>query len=159
MPTLYGRQYAARQWWAGQLWRLRRRGNDADRMARALKEPERVLLVIAGLLGDSIMSTPVISAARRVWPRAQLTLLGQPSNCELLAACPDLDARVEVKAVPFTLRRRGEVARLQAWVTSQRFDVALLILGDQFGLMIAKADIPVRVGVRPRARPVSDSCI
>lgn len=120
-------------------------------MARAAKNPERVLLVIAGLLGDTVMTAPVVTAARRVWPFAQLTLLGRRENCELLSVCPELDARVEMSAFPFTVRRRSEVARLQHWVNAQRFDVALLLLGDQFGYMVAKAGIPVRVGVRGHA--------
>jgi ADP-heptose:LPS heptosyltransferase len=147
MRSLYSYQHSTRQYLAAQLWRLRRGSPDSARATRALKNPERVLLVIAGLLGDTVMSTPVITATRRVWPRAQLALLGGPSNCELLKECPDLDVRMETTADPFTLTHRGEVSRVQHWVAGQRFDVALLVLGDQFGLMMAKADIPVRVGV------------
>jgi heptosyltransferase-1 len=36
-------------------------------------------------------------------------------------------------------------------VATGRFDVALLVLGDQFALMLAEAGVPVRVGVRGHA--------
>lgn len=94
------------------------------------------------------MTAPVVTAARHAWPAAHLTLLGRRENCDILSGCPELDASVEIGAFPFTWRHKNEVSRLQEWVRLQRFDVALLLLGDQFALMMAKARIPVRVGVR-----------
>ena len=92
------------------------------------------------------MCTPVIAAARQTWPDASLTLLGQRHNCELLRDAPELDDFVETP-LPFT-RRRDELRRTRALLAQRGFDVALLILGDQFARMMADANIPVRVGVR-----------
>jgi ADP-heptose:LPS heptosyltransferase len=148
MRSFYSYQHAARQWWTARMWALRGRPADPARIARAIEEPERVLVLMAGLIGDTVMSTPVIAAARAVWPKAQLTLLGRPANCQLLADCADLDVRMEMTADPFTLTQRAEVVRVQAWLAAQRFDVALLVLADQYAAMTATAGIPVRVGVR-----------
>lgn len=46
--------------------------------ASAFPKPKRVLLVLAGLIGDSVMSTLV--EARRLWPQAHLVLLGQKAQ-------------------------------------------------------------------------------
>ena len=137
----------AREWTAAQVFRLRHRATRSDaQLAAIVRDARRVLIVIAGLLGDTVMCTPVIGAARRAWPDASLTLLGQRHNCELLRDAPELDDQVQTP-LPFT-RRRDELRRTQALLAERRFDVALLILGDQFARMVADADVPVRVGVR-----------
>ena len=87
-------------------------------------------------------------AARRLWPQSCITVLGNRQTCELLSACPMVDACVETPAIPFTLRKRRKVAELERWLREQNFDVAIILLGDQFAQVLADAQIPVRVGVR-----------
>lgn len=144
---IYEWQYRARLWAAGRLCRLRGGATATD----LPPSPSRVLVVMAGLIGDTVMSTPLIIEARRLWPAAHITLLGRRHNCELLAACPLIDARYEAPAIPFSLRKRRELARLDAWLHAQNFDVALIALGDQFAAALARARIPVRVGVSGHA--------
>ncbi|HXG68171.1 MAG TPA: glycosyltransferase family 9 protein [Blastocatellia bacterium] len=144
---LYKWQYLTRQWLAGQYSRLKyfpTRG----RKEQEGQEPERVLLIATGLIGDTVMSTPVILEARRLWPEAKITLLGRKHNCELLSACPLLDSCIEAPAIPFSIRKRREIAALKERVREERFDLAIILLGDQFALMLAEVGIPVRVGVR-----------
>jgi ADP-heptose:LPS heptosyltransferase len=50
-------------------------------------------------------------------------------------------------AVPFSVRGHSQVRLLQAWLRSRSFDLALTILGDQFGVVLKRAGIPIRVGV------------
>lgn len=145
---LHRLQYTSRAWMAAQWCRLRHGSADSDRLHAAAADPARVAIVIAGLMGDTVMSTPVLEAARAIWPRARLTLVGQRHNRELLADAPELDDVIESPVLPFALRRRGELRRLRLQIEARRFDVALLILGDQFAAMFARASVPVRVGVR-----------
>lgn len=109
-------------------------------------EPARVLFVLSGLIGDSVMSLPAIAAARRLWPKARITVLGQRHNRELIAACDFFDDSYECNADPFSLRRSGEIGTLQEWLNDQQFDAAFILLGDQYGHLLARAGIPVRVG-------------
>lgn len=145
--ALYRLQYTAQQWAAAQSYRLRPQqrasAEDLDAVAR---HAHRVLIVIAGLIGDSVMCLPVIGAARAIWPEATLTLLGQRHNCELTMDCAELDERIET-FLPFSIRHRHALRQVGRELASRRFDVALLVLGDQFGRMVADARIPVRVGV------------
>ncbi len=110
--------------------------------------PKQVLFVLSGLLGDSVMSLPAIAAARGLWPEARITVLGKTHNRELLRADPNLDEFYVCDADPFSLRRSAEIARLRSWLAEQRFDVAIILLGDQFAHLLARAGIPVRVGVK-----------
>lgn len=151
MASLYSAQYAARQWIAGQVFRWRRRSDDSDRVAASIANPRAVLLVIAGMLGDTVMSLPVIAAARSVWPGTRLTLLGQRHNIALLEGCAELDGHIEAPYLPFSIRHQRELKSVKRQIVEGRFDVAILVLGDQFALMLAEAGVPVRVGVRGHA--------
>lgn len=142
---LYDRQYWLQQWLVGRFHALRRPSTPAPLPAEG---PARVLVVIAGLIGDSVMCTPLLAETRRLWPRASLTLLGLRHNCELLGACPHLTSMIEAPALPFRWRQRRQMRELRQQLRNQRFEVALIALGDQFAHLLAAAGIPIRVGVR-----------
>jgi ADP-heptose:LPS heptosyltransferase len=69
----------------------------------------------------------------------------------LTAACGCFDEFYEFNADPFSLRKAAETRKLEEWLGEQGFDAALILLGDQFAGLLAKAGIPVRVGVRGTA--------
>ncbi len=108
--------------------------------------PRNVLFVLSGLIGDSVMSLPSIAAAREIWAGAGITVLGRKHNRELIAACPWFDDFFECNADPFSLRRSGEIKELEQWLRSRNFDAAIILLGDQFAHLLARAGLPVRVG-------------
>lgn len=110
--------------------------------------PRRALFVMSGLLGDTVMSLPVLQEARRLWPAARLMALGLPHNRELLASFSAVDDFQVTPARPFSLRQGGCPASLVEWLRGQRFDVAVILLGDHFAASLAAADVPVRVGSR-----------
>lgn len=65
LTTFYRWQYHGRQWYAGHA--QHRRGFVGNSLVTGVS-PRRVLIVLTGLLGDAVMSTPVIVEARRLWP-------------------------------------------------------------------------------------------
>jgi ADP-heptose:LPS heptosyltransferase len=144
LAALWRLQYQVRQFLGG----LRCRYRDRGRAPRECPRPQRVLLVIAGLVGDSVMSSPVILEARRLWPEAELALIGTPLTCGLFAACPYIDEFHEALALPYTIRHRRHVDAIRAWLRERRFDVAFIVLGDQFAPLLARSGVPIRVGVR-----------
>jgi ADP-heptose:LPS heptosyltransferase len=144
---VYNWQFLSRMWLAGRTYGLKNPFKRTLPVQHALK-PHRLLLISTGLLGDTIMSTPVIIEARRLWPDAEITLLGRRRNCELLSECPMIDQFKEATSLPFSLRGRAGVKALKEWMAEQSFDMAVILLGDEFAHLLAQADIPVRVGVR-----------
>lgn len=144
---LYDRLYIWQYWlrlkYVGNLykWRIRHR----TPAPVPIPPPKRVLLVVAGMIGDSVMNTPTILEARRIWKDAHITMVGNRHNCELLAACPAIDAFYQTPVVPFTLRGRGKEKILRNWLREQNFDVAVSLLGGEYGPLLAEAQIPVRV--------------
>jgi len=110
--------------------------------------PKKVLFVLSGLIGDSVMSLAAIYEARRLWPESEIKVLGKRHNRELLKGCGYFDEFYECNADPFSLRRSDEVEKLAEWLKNEHFDAAIILLGDQFAHLLARAGIPVRVGVK-----------
>lgn len=94
------------------------------------------------------MSQPALAAARQLWPEARITVLGKTHNRDLLKADPNIDDFYVCDADPFSLRRSAEITKLGLWLAAQKFDIAIILLGDQFAHLLARAGIPVRVGVK-----------
>lgn len=112
------------------------------------KPIERILFIVAGLIGDSVMCLPTIMEARRIWPEARITILGKRHNRELISACSFFNEFYECNVDPFSLRRTVEIKRLQEWLIEQKFDAAVILLGSQYAHLLAKAKIPIRVGIK-----------
>jgi ADP-heptose:LPS heptosyltransferase len=142
---LYSFQHAARQWLVGRRHELLHPRPGAVALDEGF-DPERILVVMSGLIGDTVMCTPVLAGIRRSWPRAHVTLLGREHNCELLSACPYLDSVKSVSIDPYAVRRWTAVRELRHWLRGEAFHLAIIALGDQFASMLAEAEIPVRVG-------------
>ncbi len=145
LSTIYRLQFFARQWLSARIYG--RTKSTGELHARDIP-PRRIVIIIAGLLGDTVMSTSLLIEARRLWPLARITLLGEAKNCSLLAACPHVDQFYGTPSMPFSLLGRQGVIQLEQWLQSQHFDLAIIALGDQFAVLLAKVGIPVRVGVR-----------
>lgn len=115
---------------------------------------DRVLVVMLAAVGDAVHALPVITAIKRVHPRARISWVMQPGALtNLLEGHPALD-----EVIPFSRKDgwRGFLdvrLRLQA----QRFD-AVLVLQPYFksGIVASFAPSPVRLGFdRARARDAS----
>lgn len=149
---IYSLQYKGREKTLSQ-WRLLRNifsGRKNPQIDAKAFTPEKVLFVLTGLLGDSVMSIPAIMAARQLWRNSHFAMLGKKHNCELLSACPMIDEFYVCNADPFSLRNSNELKNLKNWLNTQKFDLAIILLGDHSAHLLAKAKIPVRVGVKNR---------
>lgn len=98
----------------------------------------RILFIMLGQLGDVLLATPAIRAARERWPQAQIDLLGYAGTLGLLDGNPDLDALIEMPH-----DRAGWRASLrQALHLWRRYDLGLVMrTGDRghlVGLLAAR---------------------
>lgn len=142
---IYSAQLRARQWIVAARYGLF--AKPSEPISRLSIVPEKVIVIVAGLIGDTVMCTPAIAQTKVVWPDCELTLLGKKHNCDLLSADPHIDAFYSISADPFSLRGLAEVRALRKWLHAETFDVAIILLGDQFAHILADARIPIRVGV------------
>ena len=120
-----------------------------------------VLLIRLRLIGDVVLSTPVIRALRRRYPDARLTYLVERDAAPVVASNPHLDEVIVVN-------RSGGVARVAAdlrlaWrLRRRRFDVVIDMHGGPRSAWLALAtgapqrigyDIPGRTWMYTRAVP------
>lgn len=107
----------------------------------------RILILQTGFLGDVVLATPLMQAARALWPRAHLAVMVRPTSVPLLEGLPFLDS-VLVDTRHDTGRStafRETLDRLRA----ERFDLAFSAARSlQTGLLLWRAGIPRRVGYR-----------
>lgn len=119
-------------------------------------DPEGVrslLIVCTGLLGDTVMCMPAMAEARRLFPRAHIVGLVQRNNLALLEPSGWFDELIVVEGSPFPLRpaKRTAVQAVRSRIAQRQCDLAMILLGDDWGATLRRLGIPVRVGVQEHA--------
>ena len=97
----------------------------------------RILVITPAQLGDVLLCTPLIRAARERWPDARIDVLGFAKTLELLVGNPDVGELIEIPA------GSGRGAQLlQAWKLRRHYDLALVTrTGDRshlYGIVSAR---------------------
>ena len=112
----------------------------------------KILLVRLRLIGDVVLTTPLLRALARKYPNAQLTYLVEPAAAPIVRANPHL---TNVVVIP----RRGGIARLRDDIAiarelrHQRFDVTIDLHGGPRAAWFAWASgAPIRIGYRIKGR-------
>jgi heptosyltransferase III len=86
-----------------------------------MEDIRRILVVAPAQLGDMLICTPLIRAARLRWPEAQIDVLGFAGTLELLSGNRDISQRIEIP------RAHGLKAQLrQAAQLWRRYDLAFV---------------------------------
>lgn len=108
--------------------------------------PREVAFVLVGMLGDTIMCLPVLEVAREIWPGAKLCAIVTPRIREMLKGVEYIDEFVIGTADPMSIRGRDKVVETEERLKSHRFEVAILLGGDQYAPLFYRLGVPVRVG-------------
>ena len=92
---------------------------------------KRILVVATRQIGDVLLTTPLIRAARERWPQAQIDVLGLAGTLGMLHGNPDVSSLIES---PSRLGWRGSQSLVRKlW---RRYDLALVTQpGDRAHLM------------------------
>jgi len=109
-------------------------------------EFQRILVVVTRQIGDVLLATPLIHAARRRWPQARIEVIGFAGTLGMLRGNPEIDGLVEIPP-----DRAGRLAVL--WRAWRRYDLALVgDIGDRAHLL-AWVAARTRTGVIPQQNP------
>ena len=110
----------------------------------------KLLIVQTGFLGDVVLSTPVITALRKVFPDATISVLTTPQGAELLASCPETHPYLD-KILSFD--KRGSQSGLRGLremslkLANEGFDAVFSLHKSwRTALMLWWAGIPRRFG-------------
>ena len=82
---------------------------------------DRIIVICTRQLGDVLLTTPLIHAARERWPQAEIDVLGFGGTLAMLRGNPDVSALIEVPAGSGWWASRRLIARV--W---RRYDLALI---------------------------------
>lgn len=97
----------------------------------------RLLVIVPQQLGDVLICTPLIHAARARWPDARIDVLGLAGTLELLRGNPDVNELLEMTRSRTLRERWAELRRL--W---RRYDLAFVTRGTDrthvYGLAAAR---------------------
>ena len=117
-----------------------------SRFAPGEKAFGRVLVVATRQIGDVLLTTPLIHAARNRWPDAQVDVIGFAGTLGMLRGNPDVHELIEMRA-----GSRGSFGLLRK--ICRRYDLALVTdVGDRAHL-IAWLAARHRSGIIPEVNP------
>jgi lipopolysaccharide heptosyltransferase II len=112
----------------------------------------RILLVRLRLIGDVVLSTPLLRALRRTYPDAELTYLVEPAAAPIVRANPNL-TRVLLAPKRGGLGRVRDDAAMALQLRRERFDLAIdLHGGPRAAWFTWSSGAPMRIGYAIQGR-------
>ena len=120
--------------------------------------PRSILVLRTSALGDVVHCLPVVSALRRAFPAARISWVIEEPFAPLVASHPAVDEAMPValrrwRRAPLAAQTRREVLAFVRRLRAQRADVALELMGNHKGGILARlSGAPRRIGAARRWR-------
>ena len=144
----------------GLLLMLSRLGKKQVPLSPETFHPKRILVLRMDLIGDLVLSLPVVRSLKRTYPDAEIDLLAIPSSSKVVTSDPDL---TEVIAYdPNIWRRPKALFKMQNWhdvwalrdrLRSQHYDLAVSIFGPWAAILAMLSGAQRRVGFGRESYP------
>lgn len=113
----------------------------------------RFLILDLAFLGDTLMTTPVITNLRRNHPHALIDFLVSSQSAVVVEHHPDLNEVIVVDKARWKQHRPGDLLDLAARLREKRYDTAIVVHRSlQAALVAFLAKIPRRVGLNTQGR-------
>ena len=117
---------------------------------RSTSHESRILIVRTDRIGDLVLSTPAIRAARAAFPQGYVALMVQPATRPLVEGHPALDEVITFDKVGAHHGWSG-MRRLASDLRAKRFDLALILHSTNRVILLTwLAGIPRRIGYARR---------
>jgi heptosyltransferase-3 len=107
-----------------------------------MNDPSRVLFIATRQIGDVLVTTPLIQAARRIWPGARFDFLGYRGKLDMLKGNPELHDLIETSEHPSLWEYLRLFNRL-----FQRYDLAIITQPSDRAYFFGSLAALRRVGV------------
>lgn len=112
-----------------------------------MKTPPRILIVVTQQLGDVLLATPLVVAARARWPDARIDVLGFAGTLGLLQGNPMVSTLIEARRGGW----RNHWALLRR--IGRRYDIALVTQSGDRAFIYGLVAAPVRSALVPLTGP------
>ncbi|HEU5231058.1 MAG TPA: lipopolysaccharide heptosyltransferase II [Ktedonobacteraceae bacterium] len=115
--------------------------------------PRRILVIRLDLIGDLVLSLPVVRLLKRTYPDAEIDLLAIPSSAQVVTADPDLSEIIAYD--PNIWRRPKALLQLQNWraakkllrrLHTRQYDLAVSVFGPWAAIMAVASGAKRRLG-------------
>jgi len=110
--------------------------------ARGPLASPRILVLRAGAIGDTLMTTPLVRALRRTFPNAYLVYVCSRSAYDVLRYSPHLD-----RVIPLAYRH------LPAWLSREKWDIARELREPNLDFALVLESHPSFIDLVRRTRP------
>lgn len=113
---------------------------------------ENILIRGTNWIGDVVMTLPAVSAVRKTFSGAKITVLAKPWVAEIYRICPDVDDVIIFQSPGPHDGIAGKI-RLARLLRSKRFDMAVLLQNAiEAAIIMLLAGIPIRAGYNSDGR-------
>ena len=116
-------------------------------MSDAGFEPRRIVVVVTRQIGDVLLTTPLLNAARARWPAARIDVLGLAGTLDVLAGQPAVSSCIDIGPTRSLRERLALLRRL--W---RRWDLALIAEASDRAHLLGLIAAPVRAGLVPQTK-------
>jgi ADP-heptose:LPS heptosyltransferase len=122
---------------------------------------ERIVVLRALVLGDTLCAVPALRALRRAWPGAHIALLGLPASRELVQRLPEVDEWIAFPGWPGLPERDVDSAALPAFraaMRASRWDLAVQLHGSGqiVNPLLLQLGARLNAGFHPPGGPVPE---
>ena len=112
----------------------------------------KILVRATNWIGDAVMTLPAISAIRKTFPKAEVSILAKPWVAEIFNLCKDIDKVILFQSTGIHSGIGGKM-RLAQELKASGFDMAILLQNAIEAAIITRlAGIPIRAGYNSDGR-------
>lgn len=113
--------------------------------------PRRILVIRTDLLGDVVLTMPMVRALRRAFPQARVDMVVLPANAALVRDQPEVDRVITCDPNAwlggiFDAKERAKIGATLAELRAGRYDLAVSVCGDWASIIARLAGARRRVG-------------
>lgn len=123
-------------------------------------QPTRILIIRMDLIGDLVLSLPIVRILKRTYPQAEIDILALPSSAKVIASDPDV--RTIIPYDPNIWRRPKSLLQPRNWhaaqllyrqLHAQHYDLAVSVFGPWAAILAVFSGAPRRLGYGEESYP------
>ncbi len=144
----------------GLLLRSQRYGKKYPDLNPQTFHPKHILIIRMDLIGDLVLSLPVVHLLKRTYPQAEIDILALPSSAKVIAGDPDV--RTIITYDPNIWRRPKSLFKPGNWRTAraiyrqlhaQNYDLAVSVFGPWAAILSVFSGAQRRLGYGKESYP------
>jgi lipopolysaccharide heptosyltransferase II len=144
----------------GMLLRSQRYGKKYPALDPQHFQPKRILIIRLDLIGDLVLSLPIVRILKRTYPQAEIDILALPASAKVIASDPDV--RTIITYDPNIWRRPKSLFKPGNWhaarrvyrqLHAQNYDLAVSVFGPWAALLAVFSGAQRRLGYGKESYP------